>query len=39
MKNRFVSLAAGSALSLTLLVAGVVMAAPVLATAPLRGAR
>ena len=38
MKNRFASLAAGSALSLTLLVACVVMAAPVLATTPQQNA-
>lgn len=34
MKNRFASLTTGSALSLTLLVAGVAMTAPVLATTP-----
>ncbi len=38
MKNRFASLTTGSALSLTLLVAGVAMAAPVLATTPQQNA-
>ncbi|MBU6415642.1 MAG: peptidoglycan-binding protein [Xanthomonadaceae bacterium] len=38
MKNRFASLTTGSALSLTLLVAGATMAAPVLATTPQQNA-
>lgn len=38
MKNRFASLVAGSALSLTLLVAGVTMAAPALAATPQQNA-
>lgn len=38
MKNRFASLAAGSVLSLTMLLAGVALAEPALATAPQQNA-